>query len=177
MTTHRLVIVESPFAGKAPIWSLRFPRFVQNLAVRVETWRNIRYARAAIRDCLLRDEAPLASHLLYTQRGVLDDNIPRERQRGILAGIAWGKGVDATVVYIDRGVSKGMSYGITCARVVGRPVEYRSLCRKLPPDDGHLKCGVTSNDATSAAKPFAEATHSAVALRAAGGGVVRLDVV
>ena len=34
---------------------------------------NVDYARACLRDCLQRGEAPLASHLLYTQPDVLDD--------------------------------------------------------------------------------------------------------
>lgn len=65
----RLVIVESPFAGDLP--------------------KNIAYARAAVRDSLARGEAPIASHLLYTQPGILDDDIPAERQWGIDAGLAW----------------------------------------------------------------------------------------
>ena len=54
--------------------------------------RNIDYAREALRDSLLRGEAPIASHLLYTQRGVLNDRIPEERALGILAGLSWGGG-------------------------------------------------------------------------------------
>lgn len=103
----KLVIVESPFAGDVDA--------------------NIAYARAAIRDCLLRGEAPIASHLLYTQPGVLNDDIPEERARGIDAGLAWGRVADATVVYIDRGMSRGMKYGIANAEAAGRPIEYRTL--------------------------------------------------
>src|SRR5690606_40243334 len=57
---RRLVIVESPYAAK---------EFFDRV-------RNQDYARAALRDSLLRGEAPFASHLLYTQAGVLDDDIP-----------------------------------------------------------------------------------------------------
>lgn len=64
------VVVESPYAG--------------------DVERNLRYLRAALRDCLLRGEAPYASHAIYTQPGVLDDDIPSERTRGIHAGLAWG---------------------------------------------------------------------------------------
>lgn len=35
--------------------------------------RNVRYARAAIRDAIQLGYAPLASHLLYTQPEVLDE--------------------------------------------------------------------------------------------------------
>ena len=103
----RLVIVESPFAG--------------------ETEANIAYARQCVADCLRRNEAPIASHLLYTQPGILDDNIPAERNLGIAAGLAWGRVADATVVYVDRGVSGGMKEGIARAQAEGRPVEYRHL--------------------------------------------------
>ena len=103
----RLVIVESPYAGD------------------VET--NLAYARECMRDCLQRGEAPLASHLLYTQTGVLDDNVPEERQQGIAAGLEWAFMADATVVYIDLGISKGMLDGINHAHKHGRPVERRSI--------------------------------------------------
>ena len=103
----RLVIVESPYAGDVD--------------------RNVAYARAAIRDSLLRGEAPIASHLLYTQPGVLNDDIPVERQHGIDAGLAWGAVAQATVVYTDLGISKGMSYGIKNAEVACRSIEYRTL--------------------------------------------------
>jgi hypothetical protein len=103
----RRVILESPFAG--------------------DVEANIAYARECLRDCLLRGEAPIASHLLYTQPGVLDDDVPSERQHGIDAGLAWGSGAEATVVYCDRGISRGMKYGIANADAAGRSVEMRWL--------------------------------------------------
>lgn len=106
----RLVIIESPYAG--------------------DIEANVLYARAALWDCLERGEAPYASHLLYTQVGVLDDSDPAQRARGIEAGLVWGKHADATVVYIDRGISKGMELGIQRAASEGRPVEYRKLDRQ-----------------------------------------------
>jgi hypothetical protein len=81
-------------------------------------------------DCLMRGEAPFASHLLYTQPGVLHDDVADERKLGIQAGLAWGEMADATVVYVDHGVSPGMQLGIDRARELGRPVELRRL------DDG-----------------------------------------
>jgi hypothetical protein len=108
----RFVIVESPFAG--------------------EVEANITYARSCIADCLVRGEAPFASHLLYTQTGILDDNNPEERKRGIEAGLEIGKRADATVVYVDRGISSGMKWGIKAAEEAGRPIEYRYL-RGYPP--------------------------------------------
>lgn len=102
-----LVILESPYAGEVEL--------------------NINYARAALRDSLLRGEAPIASHLLYTQEGVLNDDIPEECEHGINAGLSWGSVASKTVVYIDRGISRGMEYGISKAQSEGRPIEFRSL--------------------------------------------------
>ncbi len=107
----RLVIVESPFAG--------------------EVEKNILYARLCVRDSLSRGEAPIASHLLYTQNGILDDNIPEERQWGIDAGLAWRGVAEASVVYTDLGMSRGMEYGIKAAEASGNPVEYRTLPPEL----------------------------------------------
>jgi len=103
----RLVIIESPYAGDIDA--------------------NVEYARRCVRDCLSRGEAPIASHLLYTQAGILRDDIPDERQWGIDAGLAWLKVAQASVVYTDRGISSGMEYGIAYACLLSIPVEYRTL--------------------------------------------------
>ena len=103
----RLVIIESPYAG--------------------DVEANVEYARACVRDSLLRGEAPIASHLLYTQPGVLRDEVPEERRHGIDAGLAWRKVAEASVVYTDRGITSGMKYGIAAAEAAGIAVEYRSL--------------------------------------------------
>ena len=84
------VIIESPYAGNIE--------------------QNIKYARACLKDSLNRNEAPLASHLLYTQEGVLDDTVESERMQGINAGLAWIEFADIHVFYIDYGMSKGMEY-------------------------------------------------------------------
>lgn len=114
--TLRPVLLESPYASRG--W---WP--VSILGRRA----NLRYARACARDSLLRGEAPMASHLLYAQPGILRDRVPKERQQGILAGLAWGKHAAATVVYTDRGISRGMEVGITAAVEAGRPIEYRRI--------------------------------------------------
>ena len=103
----KLVIIESPYAG--------------------DVERNLRYLRACMKDCLLRGEAPFASHALYTQPGVLDDDNPNDRQLGITAGLAWGARADITVVYDDLGISRGMAFGIAAAKVARRPISYRKL--------------------------------------------------
>lgn len=80
-----------------------------------------------------RGESCFASHLLYTQPGILRDGDPVERAWGIDAGLVWGLVADATVVYTDRGTSKGMVYGIRAATLAGRPVEYRALPKRKRP--------------------------------------------
>lgn len=103
----RLVILESPYAGNVD--------------------ENVTYARRCVRDSLLRGEAPIASHLLYTQEGILNDDVPNERQHGIDAGLAWRRVSEGTVVYTDLGISRGMKYGIAAAIEAGKTVEYRSI--------------------------------------------------
>lgn len=103
----RRVILESPYAG--------------------DVEANIAYARACLRDCLSRGEAPLASHLLYTQPGVLDDLVEEERRWGIEAGLVWRSGAEAGVFYVDRGWSKGMLFAKDCYEADGIPIEERTL--------------------------------------------------
>ena len=110
------VIIESPFRG----------------ASRREQAENIAYARRCVRDSLERGEAPIASHLLYTQDTILRDDVPEERAWGIQAGLTWLRVADATVVYIDRGTSYGMQMGMEAARAAGVPVEIRKLGEKKP---------------------------------------------
>lgn len=89
--------------------------------------RNIAYAKAAMRDSLARGEAPLASHLLYTQADILDDRDPAQRAQGIEAGLTWAESADVTVVYTDLGLTAGMNHGINDASSAGRRIIYRSI--------------------------------------------------
>lgn len=109
----KLVVIESPFRAETS----------------AETEANVAYARACMADSIARGEAPIASHLLYTQPGILDDAIAAERARGIEAGLAWGRHAELTAVYVDRGWSEGMRAGVNRALSEGRPVEKRSLTR------------------------------------------------
>jgi hypothetical protein len=103
----KLVVIESPFSG--------------------DFWRNTAYARECMRDSLARGEAPFASHLLYTQDGILSDSVPEDREYGIRAGLAWARHADLTAVYTDLGISEGMAAGIQDAERVCRPVEFRRI--------------------------------------------------
>lgn len=109
----RRVILESPYAGE------------------VET--NVAYARACMKDCLRRGEAPIASHLLYTQPGVLDDDVPGERALGIEAGLEWRSVAEAAVFYVDRGRSTGMIAAELAYMAEDIPVEERRLAGWVDP--------------------------------------------
>lgn len=102
-----LVVIESPYAG--------------------DTEKNTRYLRAAMRDCLMKGEAPFASHGLYTLPGVLSDADPHERKLGTNAGFEWATRAHRRVVYADLGVSSGMIDGIEHAESIRQPVEWRYL--------------------------------------------------
>ena len=103
----RLVIIESPYAGNIE--------------------ENEAYARACVRDCLRRGESPIVSHLLFTQPGILLDDIPEQRKLGIDAGHAWYRVAEACVVYADHGISDGMKKGIDAAMAAGVQVELRMI--------------------------------------------------
>ena len=89
--------------------------------------RNVDYARKCMHDSLLLGEAPIASHLLYTQPGVLLDRDPLQRAIGIAAGHAWMPFADAVVFYIDHGMSDGMKIAQEFAQRLRMPIEVRRL--------------------------------------------------
>ncbi len=100
------VIIESPYQG-------------------VDLDLNVEYARRCLQDSLDRGEAPFASHLLYTQ--VLDDTVKEQRRLGMSRALAWYEAADMIAVYMDRGISAGMRFGISYARQLGMPRENRWL--------------------------------------------------
>lgn len=105
------VLIESPLASPT-----------------IEGWiKNKQFARECMKDCLRRGEAPYASHLLFAQEGLINDDVPYERALGIHAGLIWGKFASKTVVYTDLGISPGMQKGIVRAEKEQRTIEYRVL--------------------------------------------------
>lgn len=105
------VLVESPFKA----------------STKQQLNRNLRYARACIRDSVLRGEVPWCSHLFYTQDGILDDRIEEERACGINLGLIWGQLAQVSAVYVDLGISAGMRMGIDDAGNSRRRIVYRGL--------------------------------------------------
>lgn len=97
-----LVIIESPFRGEG----------YNEAARKAAEWANTVFARACVRDSVLRGEAPIASHLLFTQTGILKDDVPEERVLGIDCGLAWSRVCDYHAFYTDRGWSGGMKYAL-----------------------------------------------------------------
>lgn len=106
----RRVILESPWQGN------------------VRKHRN--YARKCVRDSLTRGEAPIASHLLFTQPGILRDSNAEERKLGIDAGLAWTEVADAAVFYADYGFSFGMQCALKAHSERGTPIEVRYLFKR-----------------------------------------------
>lgn len=102
-----IVVIESPYAGDVDLHAA--------------------YLRACLRDSLLRGESPMASHGLYTQPGVLDDDEPEERRHGIEAGLRFYDAAGLGAVYQDLGISRGMRQGIARARERGVRVEFRRI--------------------------------------------------
>ena len=110
ISNRKLVIVETPFSG--------------------DVEKNLRYLRACMRDCVLRGESPYASHGLLTQPGVLNDEVPDERELGIALGFKWHEVADYMVLYTDLGVTKGMQQGMANAvnnklKVVRRQIMWK----------------------------------------------------
>jgi hypothetical protein len=103
----RKVIIESPYAGDVD--------------------RNVAYARVCMKDALERGDAPIASHLLYTQPGVLDDNDPDQRTHGIDAGLEWAGIADLVAVYMDLGMSPGMEAALERYARDGVSLEFRRV--------------------------------------------------
>lgn len=99
------VIIESPYAGDVD--------------------KNVEYAHKCMEDSLSRGEAPLASHLIYTN--YLDDTDKQQRRQGIKAGFSWGEECELVAVYCDYGISKGMELGIINYELTGKEIEYRKI--------------------------------------------------
>ena len=106
------VIIESPYAGNYDM--------------------NEAYAELAMHDCLVNyNESPYASHLLYTRRFVLRDDVPSDRKLGIEAGFYWRDVAEKTVFYKDLGMTEGMIQGQEDCEQKGKEYEVRELPEDL----------------------------------------------
>lgn len=105
------VVIESPYAG--------------------DVEANIAYAKLCVKDCLARGEAPYASHLFFTQYGILNDDVPEERKLGIEAGFAWRDQAQIIAFYLDRGVSRGMIEALKRCDGPFHQIHFRCLTRSV----------------------------------------------
>ena len=102
------VVIESPYKGKVPV--------------------NEIYGELCMHDCLVNhNEAPYASHLLYTRTWVLRDEIPADRKLGIEAGFVWRDVAEQSNFYVDLGMTDGMVLGIKDCEKKKKPYELRNL--------------------------------------------------
>ena len=109
------VVIESPYAGSSN-----------------EIMLNELYGELCMRDCLTNhNEAPYASHLLYTRPNVLRDSVAEERKLGISAGFFWRDVAEKSIFYIDLGMTKGMKQGMDDCEEKGKPYEIRHLPSEL----------------------------------------------
>ena len=141
---HHPVIIESPFAGRGDRHSIR----------ERDREDNIEYARTAMRDSILRGEAPFASHLLYTQDGILDDSIEAERKIGIACGAMWRQRALKTIFYTDREWSPGMIEALRYVLLHSMSFKLRSLHRTPQLPDGIWPVSVMRSLDTSPPSPF-----------------------
>jgi hypothetical protein len=106
------VVIESPYAGKSD----------------TDIYLNEVYGELCMRDCLKNyNEAPYASHLLYTRKNVLRDKDKEERKLGIEAGFFWRDVADKTVFYMDLGMTPGMNQGIEDCEEKGKIYHLRHI--------------------------------------------------
>lgn len=114
----KIADIESPYNGESP-------EIIK---------RNILYARIACRWALDHGFFPYASHLFFTQPGILDDKDPTERHLGIDAGkeiIA--KSATHSLFFLDFGESSGMTYGRRLAEKAGREIQDIKLFKNFNP--------------------------------------------
>lgn len=84
-----------------------------------------RYALRATRDSLNRMEAPVASHLFYSD--VISARNPIERDIGLQSQLTWLKNCDLVAVYLDFGVTPAMQVAINAAIQRNKKIEYRTI--------------------------------------------------
>jgi hypothetical protein len=115
-----IVCIESPFKPSDADIAKYEGRYSQAELLR----QNLVYARLALLSSLMRGEAPVASHLLYTQ---VWSEKPELRANGIKAGIELHYRVDLVCLYVDLGVSKGMKDAEAHAELVSCERGRRSI--------------------------------------------------
>ena len=118
---------------------------------------NVQFALACMHDSYANhDEAPFASHLLYTrvpegllkkpekavESGHIADsdtaNTFQPREFGMVCARVWRAAANSVVVYTNHGITEGMKAGIEHAKDIGLPVVFRILPHHLVPPHPQL---------------------------------------
>ena len=86
---------------------------------------HVSYLNSILRAVAMSCVSPYASHRILTE--ALDDSDERERELGIMCGLAWHSVADEMWVFTDLGVSEGMKHAICHANSVGLPVYYETI--------------------------------------------------
>jgi hypothetical protein len=94
------VFVCSPYAGNVD----------RNHAIAVELCRMV----------LARGDAAYAPHVHY--HGILEDQVPEDRELAIASGLAYLETCDEILAYVGSGISQGMKRELACARALGKSV-------------------------------------------------------
>lgn len=106
---RKAVLLVTPFMAEDPAQAARMTR----------------YALRATRDSMNRNEAPLPSHLFYSE--VLNVRNPIERDIGLQSQLTWIKGCDIVAVYIDFSITPAMQVVINNAIIRNKKIEYRTI--------------------------------------------------
>jgi len=86
--------------------------------------QHIEYAKELTREALLRGDAPVTVHLYMTQ--CLTEEIPQEREIGLVAGQHIIEKCEAVIVGYRFGISEGMSQEMRIAKARGIKIQYHS---------------------------------------------------
>lgn len=106
---RKAVLVVTPFMAEDPAKAAKMNR----------------YALRATKDSLGKNEAPLASHLFYSE--VLNVRNPIERDIGLQSQLTWLKAADIVAVYLDFGITPAMQVAINAAVLKNKRIEYRTI--------------------------------------------------
>lgn len=129
-----LVIVESPYAPTEEqlkeanaIFNIKSPDLKYDPVYKLLVNKNLEYAKQCCHWVFEQNGVPFASHLFYTQEGMLDDTNQDERKKGIEAGFFIGSFAEKVCVFYDKGISKGMKLGVQKALERDQNIEFVSL--------------------------------------------------
>jgi len=118
------------------LWFFNFKiSFMQRVIIETPYGKNPRffskYAKDCMKDSFDRNEAPLASHVLYATSDVLSENIKQQRELGIKAGYKWMEIADLVAFYMDYGWSGGMQAAYNYAKQFKKKIQFRSIFYEL----------------------------------------------